>query len=396
MPLCISGGLRRQLLGGRSQYGQIAWVFACALGFISESLGRFETTEGQYFDIVGSDRRSVHFVEELGERVVLEAERYLGDQPDSFPQRILVTLRPGDESPGAEEYRIFSEPGGFVRIDFNWREELAYYDLCRGMVDAYLFRYAIYHYGYEAPEKSKAWVISALSHQTYLSLRPAVYQAWQESASNEGVPNFPSLVETIADKRLSGANRSNFFFFLAMRNSGLSRESVRSLCRAGIAGVDVRDYLIQLIQPSDPNQEAVILSEWWQEQMTDLLSESVTNFDSLEASEQRIVVLSEMDEFVKLGIEVKNLRELWRFRDDERVRELVLIRMGTIVVSMARVNPAYLNAQQSLGVLYERLLEGEVEHAYIFALSSFLGDFANAQRLREEIELALSEERINE
>jgi hypothetical protein len=235
-----------------------------------------------------------------------------------------------------------------------------------------------------------------LSKQTYLSLRPGVYQAWQESLQGEGVPDMPSLNDTVAETRLLESKRSDFFFFLALRNAGFSRESVCSLCRAGVAGVDIVGNLNELIQPSDPSLDLVNLSTWWKVQLTDLLSEPVALFDSLTASAQWIEALSGIDDFVQLGIEVKNLRDLWRYRADERVRDLIVIRLGKMVAHMDRVNPAYQNAQQSLGLLYEGLLKGKKEHAFLFSLSAFLGDLTDAEGLRKDVIEALSEDSINE
>ena len=117
---------------------------------------------------------------ELSERVLIEA-CYLGEQP-AFSTTYSGLRCVQRCFCGSKELSYPYRAGGFVRLDFNWRKDLtlSHIDLCRGMVDAYLARYAIFHHGYEAPEKIKAWVVSALSHQMYLSLRPSVYLKWME------------------------------------------------------------------------------------------------------------------------------------------------------------------------------------------------------------------------
>lgn len=380
---------------GYKQYFHFVWLFALAMGLVAPVFARVETAEGKHFDIVGLDRPSVYFVEELSERVLIEAERYLGEQPAFFPQRILVTLRPEGASAEAKNYRILIEPGGFVRLDFNWRKDLTYIDLCRGMVDAYLARYAIFHHGYEAPEKIKAWVVSALSHQMYLSLRPSVYLKWMEFLQDGEHPFFPSLTKTIKDARFDESSFSPYLLILAMRNAGFLRETVHRLCRSGVAGIDVLNHLTSQIQPSNPNLGPVTLNDWWEDQMAQLIAKSAIRFDSLKASNERIKSLSKLDEFIELGIKVKNLRGLWQFRSEENVREIIVMRLGQIMAYFGRVNPAYLNSAQSLGRLYEQLLIGNEEHAYVFDLASFLGDFSDAQQLHEDIDAALSEVPIN-
>ena len=147
--------------------------------------------------------------------------------------------------------------------------------------------------------------------------------------------------------------------------------------------MDVLSHLTSQFQPSNPNLDPVTLPDWWVEQITELIAEPVAHFDSLEASSEWIKSLSGLGDFVKLGIEVKNLRGLWQFRAEENVREVIVIRLGQIMAHLDRVNPAYLNSVQSLGRLYEQLLKGNEEHVYVFALASFLGDFLDAQRLHK-------------
>lgn len=365
------------------------WGFFCALGFFAVAQAKVTTSEGRHFEIAGLDRASVRFVEELSERVLLEAERYLGEQPSSFPQRILVTLRPANDSADATDYGILIEPGGFVRVDFNWRKNLGYPDLCRGLVDAYLARYAIFHYGYDAPDKIKGWVVSALASQTYLSLRPAVYLGWQESLSKGETPPLPSLLVTARDVRAEGMGLSPFLMFMAMREDDFSREMVRSLFRTGVAGGDVSGLLKDSIQQTVPGVETVELQDWWEENMAELFFAPAVRFGALEDSERWVRELSGIEDFVNVGMKVGNLRDLWSLRGEEDLRSIVEVRMGRIVAGIDRVNPVFRNCTQSLGLLYERLLEGEREHTYIFALTSFLGDFSQASRLREDVEAAL-------
>ena len=57
----------------------------------SESL---DFVEGRYFEVVGTDNRSVSFVNTLGEHVVELCASYLQVGSHEFPQRIFVALRP--------------------------------------------------------------------------------------------------------------------------------------------------------------------------------------------------------------------------------------------------------------------------------------------------------------
>lgn len=367
----------------------LAWCLNCAFSPMVWAEPKVQTAEGKHFEVAGFDRASVQFVLELGEQVLRDAERYLGEQPDRFPQRVLITLRTVDNTADAWDYQMSIEPGGFVRVDFNWREDLSLWKLCRGIVDGYLARYAIYHYGYGAPVTVKAWVVSALAAQTYVSLRPSVVSGWLEFAEDNTLPLFPSLLKTADGSRSNDMETAAYFLVMAQRVADFSRDEISRFLRAGVAGYDVSPQLTERIQSLDPEAPAVTLNDWWKACMGKIFSEPVFRFKSLSGSERWILDLSSMVDFDEAGVAPKNLRDLWRFRNELPVRRIVERRLGQIVSGIDRVNPAYRNTLQSLGMLYEQLLAGDEEHAYIFSLTGFLGDFADSRRLREDMEAVL-------
>lgn len=367
----------------------------CSIGLLSichQSSGEdLAVAEGLHFDIVGLDRPSVYFVDTLTEHILLMAERYLGPQPESFPQRILVVLQKGETLTDHENYQLTIEPGGFVRVDFNWNKNLKYPELCRGLVDAYLARLAILYHGYDAPAEVKAWIVSALALKSYISLRPSVYQAWCESFLKTSAFPIPSFEETAFEKRGTAPGIEAFFFMTALRSTGFSTDALQGLCRSAVKGVNIEAGLNELISDSEQNKGLSKIDLWWEEVISDLGSQSSDHYDSLKTSEEWIRELSKVVDLMDSNIELKSLKGLWSFRNNEFLRFSLQVRLGRIAGRIERVNPVYLNAAQSLGVLYEEVLMGQQRHLFNDALIRFLGDMGDATRLHGAIDSALSE-----
>ena len=349
--------------------------------------------EGTHFDVVGLHRQSVNFVEELSERLLVVTKRHLLAQPEFFPQRVLVALRPRDQVTFDGPYRIQVKEGGFVRVDFRWDEDLSYPTLCYALMDAYLARYAIYHYGKTGPEQVKAWVVSALGTQVYISLRPSSFIGWTEALAPQGTPAGPSLSDTASAIRGSDPSLSPYLLFLAMRNWGISRNQISRMCEAAVAGKDVQETLQLAIQPTDPNLDRLTIFDWWVGSTNDLLSARVGRFESLDASREWLTGLTDFTLYRESGAEMENLRALWKHREDPVLQETLRARRDLIRLRLDQVNPAYFNAAVGLGSLYESVLEGEKVHEFIFALTTYLSDFSDTKRLHTETLVALTEGR---
>lgn len=342
------------------------------------------SAEGTHFDIVGVDRQSVNFVEELSERLLVICKRYLRANPEFFPQRVLVALRPADQATFEGHYRIQHEAGGFVRVDFRWDEQLSYPTLCYALMDAYLTRYAIYHYGNEGPDKVKAWTVAALGTQVYIGLRPAVFSGWMEALAAEGTPAGPSLAETAVEIRGKDPSLSPYLLLLAMRNWGIPRDQIARTIEAGVAGKDIQQSLELAIQPVDPKMERLTLFDWWVGSTNELLSARSGRYESLNESRDWLTKMSDFSVLNEAETEINDLRALWKNRENPALQQTLRARRELIRIRLDQVNPAYFNSAVGLGGLYETVLEAEKAHEFIFALTTYLSDFADTKRLHEE------------
>lgn len=342
------------------------------------------TTEGTHFDIVGVQRQSVNFVENLNERLLIVCKRYLKAQPEFFPQRVLVALRPADQVTFDGAYRIEHKEGGFVRVDFRWDESLSYPTLCYALMEAYLTRYAIYHYGKEGPDQVKAWVVAALGTQLYVGLRPSVYVGWSEALAEGGTPEGPSLSDTAAAIRGSDPSLSPYLLLLAMRNWSISKDQIARICESAVAGKNVHSMLELAIQPKDPNLDRLTIFDWWIGSTNDLLVSRLGRYESLDASRAWINELTNFDAFRETDTTIENLRSLWKYRQEPMIQETLRARRELIRIRLEQVNPAYFNSAVGLGALYETLLESEQVHEFIFALTTYLSEFEDTKRLHVE------------
>ncbi len=76
--------------------------------------------------------------------------------------------------------------------------------------------------------------------------------------------------------------------------------------------------------------------------------------------------------------------ELWTHRADEALRAVLAARQQIIALRLERVNPAYFNAAQSLGALYETTLQTERRFEFIHAFTAYLSDWEDTKRLHEK------------
>jgi hypothetical protein len=337
------------------------------------------------FEVVGYGYRPVAFVLDLGAFI---ADRCASafELPPAYPQRILVSLLPPDVFGAGGSWRLRLEQGGFVSLDLHWDASLEMESLCRGLTAALLARQAIFLHGPGGTAALREWTVSATSTDAYLSLRPAMRSALLEAlAAGQGTP--PALKEVLggpaASRGLSGTGRAGYWFAGALRASGWSAAEINALLRAGLAGRDAYPLFAARMKARDETFEPEI---WWNESLARLRDAPTDGIEDLADSRRWIA------EMARFEVETGNLRLLWGERHNPELRDRVEARLELLLLRMTRVNPAYHNAAQSLGELFETVLEAEAPHRFTRALARFLGDFEDARRLEEDVEKALAGE----
>ena len=348
----------------------------------SESL---DFVEGRYFEVVGTDNRSVSLVNTLGEYVVELCESYLQVGSHEVPQRIFVALRPEQHVEFDGAYQISTGARGQVSLNFRWQAALDLETVCRALTEAYIVRYANFNYGPGASQRSRYWAMSALGSQSYLSLRPAQQGQYIQAARQAGLLKITSLLSLEWGVGREGelSPRQGYWVLYAMRQRGIMRSDIGALLDRAVAGQDVSDALEMAIQPTDVDQQPSTLDIWWQRQMVQYLSQDTEHYESLDASRVWIAELANFDTYRASGGDLKTLMGLWEQRDNQSLRAILTARREIIALRLERVNPAYFNSAQSLGALYETALESYRRFEFIHAFTTYLSDWEDTKRLHD-------------
>ena len=361
--------------------------------FAQDEGDTFRSIQGQYFEIVGVDPASVSSVHFLAGKVAETCARYMGKLEDSYPQLIFVALRPSESTESAESevnYAVRVGEAGFVRVDFRWGADLDMETVCLGLTEAFVKRYSYSHYGADAPRNLKYWPVSALASQVYLSLRPAQIINYQRELRGTGLPDVNALMTLSYDDAIQlGSGREGYWLLSCLREAGQQAREIGRLMEISIAGIDGTRSLERMIQPRGIETPAVTLPDWWEGRMQALLSKDHELYESMDVSLEWLEQLVHFDAYRAEGHEFANLRDLWKLRDEPTLREILTARRDLIRLRLERVNPVYFNAARSLAVLYDTALNGERMHEFIFALTTFLGDYEDMKRLHQQTLKAL-------
>ena len=341
--------------------------------------------EGRYFEVVGTDNRSVSFVDTLGEYVVELCASYLRAGSHEFPQRIFVALRPEEHVEFDGAYQIRTGARGQVSLDFRWHKSLNLETVCRALTEAYIVRYANFNYGPSASKRIRYWAMSALGSQSYLSLRPAQQGQYIHETRQLGLLKVSSLLslEWGIGRENDLSPRQGYWVLYAMRQRDLLRSDIGVLLDQAVAGRDVSIALKEAIQPPDADQQTSTLDSCWQRLMVEYLSQDTEHYESLDESRVWIAEFANFDIYRASGGELNNLMSLWTQRDNQALRAILTARREIIALRLERVNPAYFNSAQSLGGLYETALNSNRRFEFIRAVTAYLGDWEDTKRLHK-------------
>lgn len=341
------------------------------------------------FEIVGTDRRSVGYVDELSAHVAEEIRGYVREGGAAFPQRVFVTLRPSHLADFDGVYRIRREDRGFVAVDFRWTEELSLETVCRGLAEAYLVRYSIFHYGPDAPAGMRGWVLPALGVHSYLKLRPAQNSAFLEDLREAGEPDLEEFLgkplERFEEGEAAMEARAGYWFLLGLRRTGFGRTVIRDLVEHSIAGGDAFRRLREVAGTADNPAAPDLLKDWWSGVYSEFTTRYANVFDTMRDSREW---LGELIDFTKYGEdgdkEIPDLRGLWDEREDGELKGIVEARFELLLLRLQSVNPVYFNAAHALGSVFEAVLRSDRPHEFVRALTGFLGEFEDAKSLHKQ------------
>lgn len=354
------------------------WLNACLILVLTQAgwaqAPVLRTGENRQFEIVALDIRSVNYVDELSRHIVEASTELLDSRGMNFPQRILVRLKPEKFVDFEGPYQVSMREGGFVTLDLLWNDSMNLALCTRGLSEALLLRYSLYHFGPSSAANLRQWTVSALATEALLDLRPALFRIF--------AGDFPELGATPLDDLLARKwndpmqERSGYWFLQSLAKLGLQARSVREIFSSAVAGTDVYPVLKDFLRQSERSPESDP-DEWWAQILPGMFAAPQTVIEDMASSRQWIARLARFENEVK----EMNLKQVWKNRNDPALRQTVEARLELLRIRMPRVNPAYFNAARSLGVLFEVILESERPHEFVGSLGKFLCDFEDTKEL---------------
>jgi len=388
------------------------------------------TLEKDHFSFVGLDRRSLSVCHAMSRAIVRETERYCS-VPETFPQRILVKLVPGEAADFAGNHRVSVERGGFVSLELRWTRELDREEALFALADAFLRRWVYFRHGQRLAERAQPlWAVSAIGSGAYLALRPEVRQVFHRQVNREAPPDLGEWLDRrVPETADARAMRVGYWVKRAFRakREG-ARDLVGELLRTALAGRDAMAFARESLDWGESSPEA-----WWAEIYPGITRPVMRRYATMSESRRRLRGLASFDFRLEKNAQQKapdaargpgkgaasegaaasdggrdaendggapadasaergerpDLRSLWTHRENERMREVLRARLRLIVARLNTINPVYHNASQTLGVLYRSVLNGDRQHKFIRALGGYLSDFERAEGLHDRIEQAL-------
>lgn len=357
--------------------------------FFSAS-AQMESAVNRYFEIVGLDRRSVIYMNELSRYVGQRAGRYVDQRDLEYPQPILLRLWPPDSVDFRDDHRIQLGERSAVQLDLRWGADLTLDQTCLLLSKALLLQYTVYNYGPGRAPSMRAWPIAALGVDAYLGLRPAEVLRVQQDLRREANLDAGSILSL---KTADGDAPPASAYWLSQALRVLSRDGqlVRRFFKQALSGIDVAEPLAIQLGKDSPQGPGIQLEAWWARQTDAILSRSLEAFESMQASREWLKAMADLSsaDLAKVD-EPIDLRSLRKYKDSEEVRELIAARYEILRLRFARCNPAFFNAAQSLGALFETFLNEEASHRYVHALVVFLGDMEDAKEMQIVIGSKLS------
>lgn len=357
--------------------------------FFSAS-AQMESAVNRYFEIVGLDRRSVIYMNELSRYVGQRAGRYVDQRDLEYPQPILLRLWPPDSVDFRDDHRIQLGERSAVQLDLRWGADLTLDQTCLLLSKALLLQYTVYNYGPGRAPSMRAWPIAALGVDAYLGLRPAEVLRVQQDLRREANLDAGSILSL---KTADGDAPPASAYWLSQALRVLSRDGqlVRRFFKQALSGIDVAEPLAIQLGKDSPQGPGIQLEAWWARQTDAILSRSLEAFESMQASREWLEAMADLSsaDLAKVD-EPIDLRSLRKYKDSEEVRELIAARYEILRLRFARCNPAFFNAAQSLGALFETFLNEEASHRYVHALVVFLGDMEDAKEMQIVIGSKLS------
>ena len=347
-----------------------------------------EITDNSFFEIVGSDVRSTQFANKLSNYVAESILRNFA-QEDYIPTRkILVQLLNKDTFFNTgEHYSLSTSKLGFATLNLAWNESLSMQKFIEALVFSFVNSFGYSNHGSmfidECP--SKAWLLKGLSQDIYLSLRPRASRLFYQEAIHDGFDQ-NHLNAKLSDNSVP-TDAQSFAIFRFINSDYVSREDRLKLLNQGLLGVDISQLVLSAFCFENFKSFSSVLSLFLSNQLDNYSAE----FKSLASSKKWLETLGD---FSSIEIESKKSKDnslhlLWLSRADPMIIQFIEARIILISLALNEINPLYYNAAISLGLTYQKILDGVEEWELLYYYSDFLHELDKANTVSVEIDRQL-------
>ena len=151
---------------------------------LASSEMKLVTSENDYFEIIGTDLKSVSFLNDLSAFTASVIQNELSFSFNDPPRKVLVRLR---EFYDVESYSCPISEDGSITLNFNWNESLSLEQAIEGITIAFIQSYCFSNFGNQFLDQTiyKAWSIQCLSALVEIRLRPKTEKLfWPDSETN--------------------------------------------------------------------------------------------------------------------------------------------------------------------------------------------------------------------
>ena len=334
------------------------------------------SAESDYFEVVGSDIKSVQYVDELAtfSQEILFDEISVRSQGTfaALPRKILIQLVKFNSE---KYYDLQINSLGFITLTLNWNSSLSLEKTLEGITAAFLTSFSYSYLGYESfnSKPIASWIIQCLSSDIYYKLKPTMLRA-------VSVERLKTVGSNLFSSGFLDTNSINtpqsYILWRYFKSLDLSEAIKKGLIFDSLKGEDVSErfyqqlkvyYMVEIFSSLD------LLTKLEQS----LHKHRKGQFETMETSEEWLDSLIDFTNVRIEGIPSNdiNYHKLWLHRSNPDVIQLIKARIEMINLGICRINPLYYNSAQSLGLVYQKLLRGKKAWEVLYFFRDFVNEF---------------------
>ncbi len=346
----------------------------------------YRTSQERHFEIVGPDFAAVQSVQEIASAMETLGRRKFGIT--EAPLRpVSLQLNTVDPDTVAVAFSVKFYADGEAHVLIAWHEYVSFVDICQAVATGYLRQHS------RDRDTSKGatvpdWLELATALELVTLLKPAVEDSFRERTLAADWMEGLAVLEARGPfgERLDAVRLHAYWMqeFISFYTIGVSDERLKLTAflrgrpwQEVLANTRLRDHL-------KPDAFEVR----WATDFQNIVRGREPPYFSM--GESRTLVQRAAAIVAQLEGADRRLigTQLWRWRENDRVRTGIRERLRTLKLDLLRINPVYQNALHSLGRCMEAIL-GDDEEAFREQQNQFISDMKAALNTQQELEKLL-------